>query len=374
MVEVAGRRAHVRLAHACQLDRVPVELGLVAPAVGGALGHRAERDRGRGRSGLAVLGQAQEVREQLGQSLGLELAGHEVALEVGVLGAQARRLQAQAQPGPRGAQLVGSVGHEVALGVERAHEPVGHVVEGVGDFDLLGGAGRRGPRVQVAGGDLPRRARQAAQRARQRAGDGPREAQPERQHGGAEGEQGDDIAAHLVVDGLDALGQAHRAGRPAGVDDGDRRIEQIGLEGVAVARPLRGGAAQRRGDLGTAGVGCAAHRATVGVHEHAAAGVDDDDTAAQALALLTGQRGEGRRVGEPPRGGRGHRLGSRARLGLDLAVDPSGEVQRQRDLQRDDRKEQDIAEGEDEPEAQAHGAWDTAAFAKRKPTPRTVCR
>ena len=96
----------MRLGRAGELDRMAVELGLVAPALGGALGHGGEGDRGRARGGLAVLGQAQEVREQLGQALGLELAGHEVALEVRILGAQARRLQAQAQPGQRGAQLV----------------------------------------------------------------------------------------------------------------------------------------------------------------------------------------------------------------------------------------------------------------------------
>ena len=171
----------------------------------------------------------------------------EVALEVGVLGAQARRLQAQAQPGERGAQLVRGVGDEVALGVERAHEPVGHVVEGVGDLDLLGRAGRRGARAQVARRDLARRARQAAQRTRQRAGDRPREAQAERQHGGAEGEQRDDVAAHLVVDRLDALREAHGAGGAAGVDDRHGGVEQVGVERVAVARALRGGARRAPG-------------------------------------------------------------------------------------------------------------------------------
>ena len=242
--------------------------------------------------GLAVLGQAQEVREQLGQALGLELAGDQVALEVGVLGAQARRLQAQAQPGQRGAQLVRGVGDEVALGVERAHEPVGHVVEGVGHLDLLGRAGRRGARAQVAGGDLPRRARQAAQRTRQRAGDRPREAQAERQHGGAEGEQRDDVAADLVVDGLDALGEAHGAGRAAGVDDRHGRVEQVGVERVAVARALRGGAAERLGDLRAAGVRRAARGGAVGVHEHAPARVDDDHAPAQAPGLLARERGQ----------------------------------------------------------------------------------
>ena len=125
---------------------------------------------------------------------------------------------------------------------------------------------------------------------------------------------------------------------------------------------------------GPAGVRRAARGGAVGVHEHAPARVDDDHPAAQPLALLAGERGERGAVGEPPRGGRGHRLGSGARLGLDLAVDPAREVQRQRDLQRDDREEQDVAEGEDEPQAQAHGASDSTELAKRKPTPRTVCR
>ena len=154
-VEVAGRGAHVRLARrrrarsawpsssAWSRQRSAARSATAASAIEVAVG-----------GGLAVLGQAQEVGEQLGQALGLELARHQVALEVGVLGAQARRLQAQAQPGERGAQLMRGVGDEVALGVERAHEPLGHVVEGVGHLDLLGRAGRRGARAQVARGDL----------------------------------------------------------------------------------------------------------------------------------------------------------------------------------------------------------------------------
>ena len=168
-VEIAGRSAHMGLGGARELDGVAVELGLVAPAVGCPLGHGRQGDRGRRRGRLAVLGQAQEVGEQLGQALGLELARDEVALEVGIVGPHAGRLQAQAQPGERGAQLMRGVGHEVALGVERAHEPLGHVVEGVGHLDLLASSRSGWPGCAGRPRRSGERSRQAAQRTRQRA-------------------------------------------------------------------------------------------------------------------------------------------------------------------------------------------------------------
>ena len=71
-------------------------------------------------------------------------------------------------------------------------------------------------------GDAPGGACEAAQGPRERARQGPGQPQPEREHGGAQREQGDDVAAHLRAHRLHALGEAHRAGGASGLDDGDR--------------------------------------------------------------------------------------------------------------------------------------------------------
>ena len=49
---------------------------------------------------------------------------------------------------------------------------------------------------------------------------------------------------------------------------------------------------ERRAISGRLAYGAPRDRAAVGVHEHAPAGVDDDDPAAQAPALLAGEGGQ----------------------------------------------------------------------------------
>ena len=212
---------------------------------------------------------------------------------------QAGGLQPQAQPRERCAQLMGGVGDEVALGGERAPEPVGHVVEGVRDLAVLGARpsawrARRG-----------RRPRRRAVRVRPRSGRdrepaSPREDQPERERGDAEAEERERVAADLVVDRVDGLRDPHRAGRATRVDDRHGGEEQVLVERVAVARALRGGPAQRLADLGPARVGRAARGGAGGVDEHAAARVDDDHAAAQAAGAVAHEGGSaGRRSSRP---------------------------------------------------------------------------
>ena len=70
-------------------------------------------------------------------------------------------------------------------------------------------------------------AREAAQRTRERARDRPGEAEAEREDDGAEREQGQRCRGGPRLDRLDALGEADRAGRSAGVDDRHGREEQV---------------------------------------------------------------------------------------------------------------------------------------------------
>ena len=119
--------------------------------------------------------------EQPGEPLGLVLGGGELALDLGVAALQRRRLEPQPQAGERRAQLVRRVRHELALAAQRARQPAGHVVERGGHLALLGRALDARARVEIAAGDAPRGAGEAAQRLRERAGEQPGHDQAEQQ-------------------------------------------------------------------------------------------------------------------------------------------------------------------------------------------------
>ena len=130
--------------------------------------------------------------------------------------------------------------------------------------------------------------------------------------------------------------------------------------------------AQRRRDLGAAGVRATGRRA-LGVREQLAARVDGDHPPARALggrvdeALALARAARAEQIGE----GRGHDVGRGARLQADLGVDPVGDARRQRHLERDDGQHQHVGQREQQPGAEAYGTAPSAAL-KRKPTPRTV--
>ena len=115
------------------------------------------RSTGRGATGVRALSSEREQRrEQLRETLRLALGSRDVALELRVVRAERCRLEPQPQPGERRPQLVRRVGDELALRVEHAIEPPGHVVEGGGDLRLLRRAGHlgacgRGRRIRRAG-------------------------------------------------------------------------------------------------------------------------------------------------------------------------------------------------------------------------------
>ena len=137
----------------------------------------------------------------------------EPRLEVAIGGRRvgARLLDPQPQAGERRAQLVRRVGHELGLRPQRAGEPLGHDVERAGERALLAAALDRRPRVDVAGGDLIGRRAEPLDRP----GDPAREQVGGEQRGeqDREADRGDPDhgAADRVVDGVDALGEPHRA-------------------------------------------------------------------------------------------------------------------------------------------------------------------
>ena len=96
------------------------------------------------------------------------------------------------------------------------------------------------------------------------------------------------------------------------------------------------------------------------------------DLVTSACELAAVRRGQ--QVGG---GGRQH-LGLGARLRAHLVVDAPADARGQGDLERDDGQQQDVGQGQQQPDAEAHDAASARASSsgapRRKPTPRIVCR
>ena len=235
--EVLLRGRDRRVAAADQLELAAVLLRGGRPALVGPLGRARERDRPRRRRLVALARERQQRGQQPREPLDLELGRLELRLGVAArLGA--RRLEPQAQPGQRRAQLVRGVGDELALCREHGPEPLGHVVEGRRDLALLRRAGHLGARLEVAALDPPRRGGEVAQRPRERARQEPGERQPEDEREGADRDQREHAAADAVVHRGEILRDAHRADDAAVVRHRHRRVEQVLAERVAVALAL----------------------------------------------------------------------------------------------------------------------------------------
>ncbi len=96
--------------------------------------------------------------------------------------------------------------------------------------------------------------RESPKRAGERSGQHPGKRQAEQQRDRAHSDEHEDVPAHPVADGLDALRHPDGADAPAVVDHRNRREEQVLAEGVApplaLGRPTR----QRLTDLGPVAV------------------------------------------------------------------------------------------------------------------------
>ena len=324
------------------------------------------RDDGRA---LALAGQGEQVGDRAGEALGLAVGGVEVALQRLVLGLQAGRLEAQPQPGERRAQLVGGVGHEVALGDEGLPQALGHLVEGVGDLAVLGGPGLVGAGVEVAGGDAPRRLGQVAQRAGEVAGEQPGDDQAEQRGRPTPRPMRASVSRRTSASTASTDWVTRTAPvRLALVDDRHGGEEQVLAEVRAEARALGDAAGQRLGDLRPGRVGLLGRRGAGRVGEQVALRVDDDHAPADRARGGARDRVELGAALDPADRGGGDELGLVGRLGLDLGVDALGQVERERHLERDEHEHEDVGEGGQLPPAQAHGV----PSPNRKPTPRTV--
>jgi hypothetical protein len=264
------------------------------------------------------------------------------------------------------------VGHELALGRERLRQALGHVVERGGHLALLGRAVERGARLEVPAADPAGGGGERAHRPRQRAGQQRCDAEAEQQSQRSHQRERERVVAHLVVDGVDALGHAHGADRPARAHHRDGGEEQVLVEVVAAPLALRGAAAQGGRDLGPGRVHLGLEALPRRVREQPSARVHDHHAPAEALARAGGEPVELVAVVEPAAGAGRHELRLPGRLGAHLRVDALREVQRQRHRQGHDHQHQHVREGGDQPRAQAHAS--SSGPANRKPTPRTVCR
>ena len=175
------------------------------------------------------------------------------------------------------------VGDELALAVDEALEPRAHLVERAREALLLGRALDRHAGVEVALAEAGGGGVEAAQRAGDLAGDQRAGAEPEQQHEHADRDEAEDRGARGAADGLDALGDPHRALGPAGGEHRHGGGEDLLVERVGTALGLEAAAAQGGGDLRAIAVVAAELGGAVGVGDEAAARVGDDHAAAGGL-------------------------------------------------------------------------------------------
>ena len=189
---------------------------------------------------------------------------------------------------------------------------------------------------------------------------------------------------HAVDDGLAGGRYAHRTDDLAPVDDRDRHEQKIAspavslkrrrestrpsVEGNPELRPLR------RGELRP---GCRLPRA---VHQQVPALVRHHDSLVHGRGGVVNRLGQ--RAGARVRGSLvrrrhlvgdagGEERGPAEHVRLKIGVRPPLDAERERDLEREDDRGDEIGGREDEAGTKAHGS-SSSADEKRKPTPRTV--
>ena len=220
------------------------------------------------------------------------------------LGAAASRAPPRSQPqaGQRRAELVRGVGDELGLRAQRAGEPLGHDVERAGERPLLAAALDPRAGVEVAGRDPVGGGAELLDRARDPTREQERGEQRHEQHAETDGDDPHGGAPDGVVDGVDALRQAHRAHDAPGDEHRPGGGEDVLVERVGAALVLERAAVQRGGQLRTAGE-VDADRFVGAVGEHAAACVDDHDARPRRAADRLGgvaQRARVAGLDQPP--------------------------------------------------------------------------
>ena len=227
------------------------------------------------------------------------------------------------------------------------------------------GSGASGARSPVA-------KRAAAESSvRERPGDGPRDRPADARHGDqhhhGDGDEGRPVAAHECVRGLLVERQTDGAVHDSRGGRGHGHVEQVGLQGLGVARADGRVAVQRRLHLRTRRE--VPTRRPGGVDDRDARLVDDDDADAGALRVAGRRRGVELVAGL-------ERLfvvaGEHGGVALDVVLEPPHLPLLVEDRQRDLEDDQDDEGGEQVAEQQPAGHGAPVASARRKPTPRTV--
>ena len=354
-------------------DAASLLLGPAAPARLRRAGGLGQVDRRARRSGRVGRGQREQVRDEPCQSQRLGLGGGQVLPHLGVGVGHVGRLDAQAKPRQRRAQLMRRVGHELALRVEGVREPVGHGVECACDILLLRRPLDGCARFEIAPADAPGGRCQVPQRPCQRAGHEPGDGEPERERQGADAHERVLIPADFPVECGHALGDPHGSGRTALLDDRYGRVEQLLVERVRASPALDGASLERVDDLGAVAVVDVPGPRLRRVGQQRARRPDDQHPGAEIAGDPAYERVELDRAAEPARCAGGDELrpvrGLRAHLAVDTVL--RGEGQRHREGH--DHEHEDVREGREQTRAVGH-SLSSSADAKRNPTPRTVCR
>ena len=169
---------------------------------------------------------------------------------------------------------------------------------------------------------------------------------------------------------LDALSDPDRAHDPPAVRDGHRAVQEILAERVAVALPwaVRPASAVRSPACSRTS---ARRRPAESAPQHAVR-IDDDHARAELLdAARDRDPPELRARFIEPEACAATMCAWPAASFSDLGVDAAPEVERERYLERDHDQQEPVREGQEQPEPEAHSS---SGEAKRKPTPRMVCR
>ena len=365
-------------AAAVGLDPLPALGGRVRPALGGALRGGAEVIVRPGSSrSPARLRTSSSSRTWASRSTSVIPASSSATAGLAATSARASSRRRR-RPVERRAQLVRRVGDEVLLAAQQPGHPAGHLVEGPRERALLGAALDRRARLEVAARHPARRLVEPAHRARDlpamtspATSPTPRTSMPMSARPTIVRRTARCTAATLWVT------RTAPTRRPGALRIGTAVASRL-AQRVAVARALVAPAGEGGRDLGAAGGRSLRAARPVLSASSAPVGVDHDHAPADRRARSRHERLQlgAARGREEVGGGGGDDVGLRARLRADLVVDAPADARGQRDLERDDRQQQDVGERQQQAGAEAHAAAASRSSGapRRNPTPRTVCR
>ena len=301
----------------------------------------------------------EEAIDDPGQAIDLEV-GRLEALADGLVGRlRDRAFEPELHGGQGRSELVRGVGDELALRLDRALEPVGHLVERLPELlDLPGAAHVAGAGREVAVPQALRGTGQPRERPGEGSGEPEREQQPGRERREPDRAQADGDVADVVVDLLHAPGEPNGAQELFLVLDRNGGRHDVVTEIDAVSDLREGRPLQGPLDLGSSRCCVEGFRRdrAVGVRDEEPSVVDHDHPAVDLLGRLRDEQVQPSRVVDVVDADlRRDPLRLEQRLVRELGRRPSLEVDRERDAQRDDQDDEDVREREDEPGSDLRG-------------------